>query len=46
MDEDGKGILDNGRLYQLLRQHGKIRERTVEIVFGARGAAAYVFTFG
>ncbi|HEX3329550.1 MAG TPA: hypothetical protein VHS27_06490 [Gaiellales bacterium] len=46
VDDGGEGILDDGRLYQLLRQHGEIRERTVEIVFGARGAEACVFTFG
>jgi thiol-disulfide isomerase/thioredoxin len=45
-DEQGNGVLDDGRLYQLLRQHGEIRERTAHITFHERGAEAYVFTFG
>jgi thiol-disulfide isomerase/thioredoxin len=44
--EDGKGVLADGRLYQLVRQHAEIRERTLEIAFDAPGAEAYVFTFG
>ena len=46
VDEDGRGMLDEGRLYQVLRQPGEIRERTVEIAFEERGVQAYVFTFG
>jgi hypothetical protein len=46
VSEDGGGLLDDGRLYQLLRQHGEISERTVEITFEEGGAEAYVFTFG
>jgi thiol-disulfide isomerase/thioredoxin len=46
IDEDGKGSLVEGRMYQLVRQVGEIRERTVEITFDADGAQAYVFTFG
>jgi hypothetical protein len=46
VDEDGNGSLDEGRLYQLVRHPGEIRERTVEITFFERGAEAYVFTFG
>jgi thiol-disulfide isomerase/thioredoxin len=45
-DERGNGVLDDGRLYQLLRTHGEIRERTAHITFHERGAEAYVFTFG
>ncbi len=45
-DEQGNGVLDDGRLYQLVRQHGEIRERTARITFAERGAEAYVFTFG
>ena len=45
-DEEGAGIVDRQRLYQLVRERGKIRERTFEITFQARGVEAYVFTFG
>jgi thiol-disulfide isomerase/thioredoxin len=46
VDEDGNGVLVDGRLYQLVRQHGAVRERTLEITFERAGAEAYVFTFG
>jgi len=46
VDEDGNGVLREGRLYQLLRQHDDIRDRTLEITFFERGAEAYAFTFG
>jgi thiol-disulfide isomerase/thioredoxin len=46
VDEDGNGLLTDGRLYQLVRQHDAIRERTLDIAFAAPGAEAYVFTFG
>ncbi len=46
VDEDGNGLVGDGRLYQLVREHGPVRERTVEIVFQEPGAEAYVFTFG
>jgi thiol-disulfide isomerase/thioredoxin len=46
VDEDGNGLLDAGRMYQLVRQQGGIRERTLEITFLDPGAEAYVFTFG
>lgn len=45
-DEDGSGLLRDGRLYQLVRQHDTIRARTLEITFLEPGAEAYVFTFG
>ena len=45
-DADGKGLLDAGRLYQLIREVGPVRERTFEITFEAPGAEAYAFTFG
>ena len=44
--EDGQGVLGEGRLYQLVRQQGPVRERTLEIEFSKPGAEAYVFTFG
>ena len=46
VDEDGTGVLRDGRLYQLARQHDGVRERTVEITFSKPGAEAYSFTFG
>jgi thiol-disulfide isomerase/thioredoxin len=46
VDEDGTGVLDYGRMYQLVRTDGPVREQTVEIEFLEPGARAYVFTFG
>jgi thiol-disulfide isomerase/thioredoxin len=46
VDEDGNGLLRDGRLYQLVREHGTVRERTLQITFLEPGARAYVFTFG
>jgi thiol-disulfide isomerase/thioredoxin len=46
VDEDGNGLLRAGRLYQLVREHDTVRERTLEITFLEPGAEAYVFTFG
>jgi hypothetical protein len=46
VDEDGNGLLREGRLYQLVRQHDAVRERTLEITFHEPGAEAYAFTFG
>ena len=46
VDEDGNGVLRDGRLYQLVRQHDGVRERTLQITFLEPGAEAYVFTFG
>ena len=46
VDEDGNGVLRDGRLYQLVREQDAVRERTLEIVFLQPGAEAYAFTFG
>jgi thiol-disulfide isomerase/thioredoxin len=46
VDEDGNGLLREGRLYQLVRQHDGVRERTLEITLLEPGAEAYAFTFG
>jgi thiol-disulfide isomerase/thioredoxin len=46
VDEDGNGLLRDGRLYQLVREHDAVRERTLEITFLESGAEAYAFTFG
>ena len=43
---DGQGELEDGRLYQLVREQGEVRERTLEIMFLEPGAEVYVFTFG
>jgi thiol-disulfide isomerase/thioredoxin len=45
-DEDGNGLLGDGRLYQLVREHHAVRERTLAITFLEPGAEAYAFTFG
>jgi thiol-disulfide isomerase/thioredoxin len=46
VDEDGNGLLEDGRLYQLVRQHDTVREQALQITFLESGAEAYVFTFG
>jgi thiol-disulfide isomerase/thioredoxin len=46
VDEDGTGVLREGRLYQLVREPDTVRERTLQITFLEPGAEAYVFTFG
>ncbi len=46
VDEDGNGLLRDGRLYQLVRERDAVRRRTLEITFRELGAEAYVFTFG
>jgi hypothetical protein len=44
--EDGSGLLDEQRMYQLIRQQGPIDDRTFEIEFLDAGADAFTFTFG
>jgi thiol-disulfide isomerase/thioredoxin len=46
VDEGGNGLLRDGRLHQLVREHDAVRERTLEIRFREPGAEAYAFTFG
>jgi len=46
VDEHGVGVLRDGRMYQLVREHGAVRDRTLEITFLEPGAEAYAFTFG
>jgi hypothetical protein len=46
VDEGGNGSLADQRLYQLIRQPGRIGEHLVEIEFLGAGAEAYCFTFG
>ena len=42
----GEGSVTEPRMYQLVRQRGRIRPRTFEIEFLDPGVGAYVFTFG
>src|ERR671918_1880126 len=46
VDEEGNGLLQDARMYQLVREQDRVRERTLQITFLEPGAAAYVFTFG
>ncbi len=46
VDPGGNGVVHDDRLYQLVRQHPAVAERTFEIAFRAPGVEAYVFTFG
>jgi thiol-disulfide isomerase/thioredoxin len=46
VDEEGNGVLRDGRLYQLVRESDAVRERTLELTFLEPGAEAYAFTFG
>jgi thiol-disulfide isomerase/thioredoxin len=44
--DDGVGTVTEPRLYQLVRQHGPVTDRTVEITFHDPGVRAFAFTFG
>ncbi|NML43324.1 cytochrome c biogenesis protein DipZ [Ramlibacter sp. G-1-2-2] len=46
VDAQGNGVADASRLYQLVRQGGAVKPRTVEIRFLDAGARGYAFTFG
>jgi cytochrome c biogenesis protein CcdA/thiol-disulfide isomerase/thioredoxin len=45
-NENGEGVVTGDRLYQLVRQHGAIRDRTFRIEFQTPNVRAYSFTFG
>jgi thiol-disulfide isomerase/thioredoxin len=45
-DDQGRGAVTGQRLYQLIRQRGRVADRTIEIAFPEPGIEAYVFTFG
>ena len=45
-DVQGLGTVTEPRLYQLIRQHRPVTERTFQITFTDPGVQAYVFTFG
>jgi Thioredoxin like C-terminal domain len=46
VDEAGSGVLREARMYQLVREHDAVRDRTLEITFLEPGAEPYAFTFG
>jgi thiol-disulfide isomerase/thioredoxin len=46
VDGGGKGVADEPRMYQLIRQPGGASQRTFQITFLDAGVSAYVFTFG
>lgn len=46
IDASGMGVVNEERLYQLIRQKGPIRDRTFTIEFLDPGAEAFAFTFG
>jgi cytochrome c biogenesis protein CcdA/thiol-disulfide isomerase/thioredoxin len=46
IDADGNGVVQEQRLYQLIRQSGSVGEHTFSIEFLDPGVQAYAFTFG
>jgi hypothetical protein len=46
VDAEGWGSVEDGRLYQLIRQSSPVKDRLFEIEFLAPGVRAYAFTFG
>ena len=46
VDATGSGVVKEHRLYQLVRQHGAVRDRTFTVTFETPGVRAYAFTFG
>jgi thiol-disulfide isomerase/thioredoxin len=46
VDDAGYGVIDQPRMYQLIRQPGPIEDRQFEIQFLDPGAEVFVFTFG
>lgn|SRR5215469_455995 len=46
VDDEGRGVATEQRLYQLVRQSGRVTEHLFEITFLDPGVEAYVFTFG
>jgi cytochrome c biogenesis protein CcdA/thiol-disulfide isomerase/thioredoxin len=46
IDAQGNGVIHEQRLYQLIRQSGKITVHTFRIEFLDAGAQAFAFTFG
>ena len=46
VDAEGLGVVKEPRMYQMIRQSGKVADRTFEIEFLDSGVRAYDFTFG
>jgi len=46
VDEQGQGMVTDGRLYQLIRQPSPIADRRFDIEFLDAGVEAFAFTFG
>jgi cytochrome c biogenesis protein CcdA/thiol-disulfide isomerase/thioredoxin len=46
VDAEGNGVVNEQRLYQLIRQTGSVRDHTFEIRFLTPGVQVYAFTFG
>ena len=46
VDGRGNGSIKEYRLYQLIRQKGKVEDRTFQIEFLDPGVQAFAFTFG
>lgn len=46
VDAEGWGVVTEDRLYQLVRQTGEVRSRTVNVTFVRPGVRTYAFTFG
>lgn len=46
VDAEGHGTITEQRLHQLIRQHGRVTERTFEITFTDPGVQTFSFTFG
>jgi cytochrome c biogenesis protein CcdA/thiol-disulfide isomerase/thioredoxin len=46
VDGQGNGTINGYRLYQLIRQSGKVEDRTFQIEFLDPGVQAFAFTFG
>ncbi|MGB3432639.1 thioredoxin family protein, partial [Achromobacter sp.] len=46
VNEQGEGVIDRQKLYQLIRQQTPDRDRVFQIEFLEPGAEAYAFTFG
>ena len=46
VDEQGDGVVSEPRLYQLIRQHGRVASARSRSRSSTPGVEAYVFTFG
>ena len=46
VDTNGEGVVKSYRLYQLIRQKGKVEDRTFEIQYLDPGVQIFAFTFG